>query len=42
MKYSDSHWTSFKSRGENIRKNVYKLVAETAFGLELLYMGKYF
>lgn len=33
--YTDSHWTSFKSRGEDIPKNVYKL-AKTAFGLELL------
>lgn len=34
--YTDSHWTSFESRGEDIPKNVYKLVAETGFGLELL------
>lgn len=42
MMYTDSYWSSFKSRGEGIPKNVYKVVAETAFGLQLLHREKYF
>lgn len=36
MMYTDSHWTLFKSRSDDIHKNVYKLVDETGFGLALL------
>lgn len=42
MMCTDSRWSSFKSRGEDTPKNVFKLVAETAFGLELLHREKYF
>lgn len=33
MMNTDSHWTPFKPRSDDICKNVYKLADETGFGL---------
>lgn len=33
--YTDSQWTPFKSRSDDVHKNVYKVVDETGFELAL-------